>query len=222
MRHYHWFDQIFSRIEDGLAILSQNYTHADSRPTPKPDKDLNFDKSKPLEEELSQEELKLSIRCMRVNHSGEVAAQALYLGQALVARDPILRATFKEAANEEKDHLRWCKERVLHLNGHCSYFNPLWAVGSFTIGTLAGLISDKISLSFLAETEKQVMKHLDSHLDRISFKDVKSRAIIHQMREDEEIHATTAIHAGGTPLPHSIQLLMHLTAKIMTTTAFYL
>jgi ubiquinone biosynthesis monooxygenase Coq7 len=172
-------------------------------------------------ENLKEADRKRSLNFMRVNHSGEVAAQALYLGQAMVARDPNLSKILKKSALEEKDHLRWCKERIIALGGRTSYFNPLWAMGSFMIGTTAGLFSDKISLGFLAETEHQVMHHLDNHLNCLSINDLDSRAILTQMRQDEEDHAKTAMDEGGAPLPRPVQGFMRFTAKIMTSLSFY-
>lgn len=172
--------------------------------------------------ELNSTEKAHSAALMRVNHSGEVCAQALYLGQALVARDSNLANELHRAAKEEQIHLRWCKTRIQELGGRTSYLNPLWALGSFGIGVIAGFANDKISLGFLAETENQVSRHLEGHLQEISSKDTISRAIIQQMKEDEEKHALFAITEGGTTLPKSICFGMKAASKIMTVTARYI
>lgn len=163
-----------------------------------------------------------SAALMRVNHSGEVCAQALYLGQAFVARDKKLAAQLYEAAKEEQIHLKWCKDRLTELNAKPSFFNPVWAWGSFGIGILAGLAGDKISLGFLAETENQVSAHLEKHLNKIAPDDTKSIAILKQMQEDEKRHETEAIALGGVALPKPICKLMALCSKVMTTTARYI
>lgn len=168
---------------------------------------------------LHNSERQNSIKLMRINHSGEVCAQALYRGQALLARDTDQRAALLNAAAEENDHLNWCKARIKELNGKTSKLNPVWYAGSFAIGAAAAFAGDKISLGFLAETEHQVTKHLETHLEQISARDLKSRAILEQMRIDEIEHATTAEEAGATNLPSAIKILMRCTAKIMTTTA---
>jgi len=172
------------------------------------------------EGELSEAEKAESMRLMRVNHAGEVAAQALYQGQALTARLETVRGRMEHAAEEENDHLDWCEQRVTQLGGHVSYLNPLWYLGSFAIGAAAGAIGDKWSLGFVAETEKQVIQHLDGHLRRIAPGDQKSRAIIEQMKIDEAHHGAEAKRAGGADLPDPVQRLMKLTSRIMTGTAY--
>lgn len=174
------------------------------------------------EEELSEAEKTESVRLMRVNHSGEVAAQALYQGQALTARLETVRGRMQRAAEEENDHLEWCEHRVKELGGHISYLNPLWYLGSFTIGATAGAIGDKWSLGFVAETEKQVIEHLDEHLQRISENDKKSRAVLEQMKIDEAHHGAMARDAGGAELPAPIRQFMKLTSKVMTGTAYWI
>lgn len=156
---------------------------------------------------------------MRVNHSGEVCAQALYQSQALTTRSDTVRQTMQNAANEENDHLNWCEERLYELDSHKSYLNPLWYCGSFMIGTFFGLIGDRWNLGFLAETERQVVKHLESHLEKLPADDYKSRAIVEQMQKDEANHATRAVQAGAEELPRLVKRAMALTSKIMTTTA---
>jgi ubiquinone biosynthesis monooxygenase Coq7 len=161
----------------------------------------------------------LGAALMRVNHAGEVAAQALYRGQALVARQPELRAQLLEAAGEEHAHLGWCEQRVRELGGRTSLLNPLWYAGSFAIGVVAGLAGDGPSLGFLAETERQVVAHLDRHLDRLPDQDQRSRAIVTRMRADEARHSADAEAAGATPLPRPLPLLMALTSRVITTLA---
>jgi ubiquinone biosynthesis monooxygenase Coq7 len=158
---------------------------------------------------------------MRVNHCGEVAAQALYQGQALTARLETVRERMEQAALEENDHLEWCERRVKALGGHLSYLNPLWYLGSFAIGAVAGAVGDKWSLGFVAETEKQVIAHLEDHLDRVSQNDKKSRAVLEQMKIDEAHHGAVARAAGGAELPGPIKQLMGLASRVMTRTAYW-
>ena len=174
------------------------------------------------EGELSTSEKELAGRLMRINHSGEVAAQGLYQGQALTAKLPEVRNKMERAAQEENDHLDWCEQRIKELGTHTSYLNPLWYVGSVAIGATAGLAGDKWSLGFVAETEHQVVRHLDSHLTQISEQDHKSRAILEQMKKDEGEHATVALNAGGAELPSPVKKFMALTSKIMTKTVYRL
>lgn len=157
---------------------------------------------------------------MRVNHAGEVAAQGLYEGQALTARLPEVRDKMQRAADEENDHLAWCEQRISELGQHKSRLNPLWYFGSLAIGAIAGIAGDRWSLGFVAETERQVVKHLDEHLAQLPPQDQRSRAILEQMRSDELQHATTALEAGGAELPLPIKKLMTLTSRIMTKTAY--
>jgi ubiquinone biosynthesis monooxygenase Coq7 len=173
------------------------------------------------ETELPRAERQRSARLMRVNHAGEVAAQALYQGQALTARLGDVRGRMERAAAEENDHLDWCAQRVGELGGHLSYVNPLWYVGSFAIGAAAGAIGDKWSLGFVAETEKQVVEHLDDHLQRLPQTDLKSRAVLEQMKLDEAHHGAGARAAGGAELPGPVRGLMRLTSSIMTGTAYW-
>jgi ubiquinone biosynthesis monooxygenase Coq7 len=166
------------------------------------------------------EDKQLAAALMRVNHSGEVAAQALYHGQAFVARSTATREALLEAAREENDHLAWCAERVRELDGRLSLLTPFWYAGSFAIGALAGIAGDKTSLGFVAETERQVVEHLDGHLQQLAGRDAKTRAIIEQMSADEERHGRNALLAGGESLPSLIRRLMKLTARVMTRTAY--
>ncbi len=158
-----------------------------------------------------------SIALMRVNHVGEVCAQALYQGQAITSRSVEVKLKMQEAADEEIDHLNWCQERIEEMGGHTSYLNPIWYAGSFAIGVTAGLAGDKWSLGFLAETERQVVKHLESHLDRLPEEDSVSRAVVEQMAIDEAKHADMAEQSGAAELPIAVKALMTLSAKVMTT-----
>jgi 3-demethoxyubiquinol 3-hydroxylase len=169
---------------------------------------------------LSGEAATRASALMRVNHSGEVCAQALYDGQALTARNDQLRATLQNAAREEQEHLAWTEQRLHELGGHRSLLNPLWYAGSFALGALAGLAGDRWSLGFVVETEKQVEDHLTSHLDRLPSEDLRSQAIVRQMRTDEANHARLAQSAGAAELPAPMKSLMRLTAKVMTVTAY--
>jgi len=157
-----------------------------------------------------------SVRLMRVNHSGEVAAQALYRGQGLTARDEGVRAAMREAAAEEVDHLAWCEQRLKELQGRTSILNPLWYAGSFALGAVAGAFGDRSSLGFIAETEKQVESHLREHLERLSPRDTRSRAILVEMRHDEMRHGAKAASMGGKPLPFPVVLAMRATSRLMT------
>lgn len=158
---------------------------------------------------------------MRINHSGEVAAQALYQGQAFVATSVATRESLMEAAREENDHLAWCAQRVRELDGRLSLLTPFWYAGSFAIGALAGLAGDKTSLGFVAETERQVVEHLEGHLEQLAKEDDRTRAIIEQMAADEERHGRNALLAGGEALPAFARALMKWTARIMTRTAYW-
>ena len=157
---------------------------------------------------------------MRVNHVGEVCAQALYQSQKLVARNSEIRQMLDHSGQEEMDHLAWCETRLQELGSHTSYLNPIWYAGSFAIGLAAGLAGDKWSLGFVAETEKQVENHLESHLKKLPAEDGRSRAIVDQMRIDEIEHGQAAISAGGAVLPEPIQKLMQAMSKVMTSTAY--
>ncbi|HEY5809017.1 MAG TPA: 2-polyprenyl-3-methyl-6-methoxy-1,4-benzoquinone monooxygenase [Povalibacter sp.] len=159
---------------------------------------------------------------MRINHAGEVAAQALYQGQALVAGNLSTREALLEAGREEADHLAWCSKRISELGGRTSLLDPLWYAGSFAIGAIAGLTGDRISLGFVVETERQVVEHLNDHLGQLPHDDMRTRAIIHQMSADEERHGHNATQAGAAELSGVTRTLMKLTAKIMTRTARWL
>ena len=157
---------------------------------------------------------------MRVNHTGEVCAQALYSAQALVARDPEIRARYERAAREEEDHLAWTQVRLAEMNDRPSLLNPLWYAGSFAIGIAAGVTGDRANLGFVVETERQVEEHLTSHMDRLPAADAKSRAIVEQMRDDEARHAAMALDAGGMPLPYPVRRAMQAAADVMRAFAY--
>jgi len=163
----------------------------------------------------------LSCALMRINHVGEVCAQALYQGQGLTARNETVQQTLMKAAREETEHLAWTERRIAELGGRKSLLNPLWYSGSFAIGVVAGLLGDKWNLGFLAETEHQVEAHLAGHLQRLPNTDEKSRAIVEQMKMDEASHATMALSHGGAELPLAVKMAMKMGSKVMTSTAFW-
>jgi 3-demethoxyubiquinol 3-hydroxylase len=171
---------------------------------------------------LDEAERKNAAALMRVNHSGEICAQALYQGQALTARDPVVQQKLQQAAQEETEHLAWTARRVHELGGHLSLLNPFWYTGSLAIGAAAGLLGDKWNLGFLAETERQVGQHLQSHLDRLPQQDEKSRAIVAQMYADEVGHADMATSLGGAELPQPVQSVMKLNSKVMTGASYWI
>ena len=174
------------------------------------------------DESLSETEKQYSARLMRINHAGEIAAQGLYHGQAFTARDNATAEHMRKNAHEESDHLAWCKQRLNQLDARTSIFTPLWYVGSFTIGTIAGLAGNRYSFGFVKETEEQVVEHLDSHLAKAPVHDKATLAIIEQIKQDEGEHARAAAQVGACELPKPIKSLMRMSAKIMTTTAYYL
>jgi 3-demethoxyubiquinol 3-hydroxylase len=174
------------------------------------------------EADLPAASRQLAGRLMRINHAGEVSAQGLYQGQALTARLPTVREKMARAAQEENDHLEWCRSRAEELGTHVSRLNPLWYLGSLAIGAAAGAAGDKWSLGFVVETERQVVAHLDEHLAQIDPADGRSRAILEQMKIDEAHHATTALDAGGAALPLPVRLWMKLTSKVMTRTTWWI
>ena len=171
---------------------------------------------------LSDQERSLAAALMRVNHSGEVCAQALYQGQALTARSQRAKSALEQAAQEETEHLAWTERRIAELGGRKSLLNPLWYAGSFAVGAAAGLLGDRWNLGFLAETERQVVVHLEGHLGRLPAADGKSRAIVGKMKEDEARHATSAIGHGAAQLPEPARLGMRLSSKVMTETAYWI
>jgi 3-demethoxyubiquinol 3-hydroxylase len=172
--------------------------------------------------ELTDAERRQAGALMRVNHTGEVAAQALYHGQAFVARNERTREMLLQSAREETDHLAWCESRLSELQSRTSFLNPLWYAGSFAIGALAATFGDRVSLGFVSETERQVEGHLDEHLARLPPKDLRSRAILEAMRADEISHGAAARSAGGAELPAPARILMKHTARVMTHTAYWI
>ena len=172
--------------------------------------------------DLAPGERQLAAALMRVNHCGEICAQALYQGQALTARNPEARAALEQAAAEETDHLAWTAQRVNELGGRLSALNPIWYAGSFALGAAAGLLGDKWNLGFLAETERQVEGHLEGHLERLPPRDEKSRAVLEQMKSDEARHARVAVGHGAAELPAPVKRAMRFGSRLMTRTAFWI
>ena len=204
-------DQLITTLSHGLQTL-----------TTKPVAKRNYPGRTPDSDTLSQTERDRSARYMRVNHVGEICAQALYESQALTAKSNEVKTQMQQSAQEEVDHLAWCEQRIAELGGRTSLLNPIWYAGSFTMGTLAGMAGDKWNLGFVAETERQVVAHLESHLGVLPEADHRSREIISQMKSDESEHAKMAVDAGANPLPKPIRKLMGLTARIMTKTAHWI
>jgi 3-demethoxyubiquinol 3-hydroxylase len=203
------FDALLISVDHGLKTIFGKPVAA--RPIPKTEGS----------QQLTPEQQRLSAALMRVNHVGEVCAQALYQSQALMTHCPELRGHFEQAAQEELDHLAWTRERLQELGGRTSLLTPIWYGGAFTIGCLAGLAGDRISLGFVVETEKQVEQHLAGHLQRLPEEDLASRAIVAQMQLEEARHAAEATAAGAAPLPAPVKGLMQLAARVMTGTAHY-
>ena len=211
MRTFSPIDQVLGAADNFLRSIAT--TPPSSRPYP----------AKQIPEgQLSDTERKLAAALMRVNHSGEVAAQALYQGQALTAKTPEMARLLQEAATEEADHLNWTAKRIEALGSRTSVLAPLWYIGAFTIGAIAGRMGDRVSLGFLAETERQVEQHLMGHMSRLPLADEPSRAVVEQMKEDEIKHMNTALDQGGADLPKPVQMAMQASGKFMTTVAHYL
>ena len=204
-------NNIVNELDIALRTLSNKKSGTDRQYPPDP-KEKNS-------EELSNKEKDLSIQMMRINHAGEVAAQALYRGQAFVCKDPKIKEHLIQAGEEETDHLIWCKKRLDELGGQSSILNPLWYGGSFAIGSIFGLLGEKTSLGFVEETEKQVVIHLQKHLDKISSKDKETIEILKTMQEDEDLHAGQANESGAEELESPIKKIMETTAKIMTSSS---
>jgi ubiquinone biosynthesis monooxygenase Coq7 len=210
-RHYTFFDNLCLGIDQALrAVL------ADAKTTQRP-----YPAKHEVEPPLTTDERKHAAGLMRVNHAGEVCAQGLYQAQALVSRRSELKKEFQQAAIEEGDHLAWCSTRLAELGSHASYLNPLWYAGSFAIGLTASIAGDKWSLGFLAETENQVVKHLEKHLKLLPAGDNKSHKILQQMQKDETEHRDQAIHSGAAILPAWIKKWMRVTSMIMVKTAYW-
>jgi len=207
-------NNIVNELDIALRTLSNKKSGTDRQYPPDP-KEKNL-------EELSNKEKDLSIQMMRINHAGEVAAQALYRGQAFVCKDPKIKEHLIQAGEEETDHLIWCKKRLDELDGQSSILNPLWYGGSFAIGSIFGLLGEKTSLGFVEETEKQVVIHLQKHLDKISSKDKETIEILKIMQEDEDLHAGQANESGAEELESPIKKIMETTAKIMTSSSAHI
>ena len=210
-RRLGWSDGLIAALDETLRTLGGHVAAA--RPSP----------GSALEEpRLTSRERRTSGALMRVNHAGEIAAQALYVGQAVGARRPDTRAHLLDAAREERDHLDWCRTRLAELGATPSLLAPIWYAGSFCIGLAAGALGDAVSLGFVSETERQVEAHLKDHLARLPSADVKSRAILETMAADEVHHGTMARLKGGIPLPAPVRSLMSLGGEILRRTAYLL
>lgn len=210
-RQYSLLDRMCMLVSDGLQTVWGQ-----------PPQTERVDPAESIEEaELSDAERKHVAGLMRINHCGEVCAQALYQGQALTARDPAVRDKMQRAALEENDHLAWCRSRLEACHSRTSILNPFWYLSSFAIGACAGAVGDRWSLGFVAETERQVVRHLDGHLAVLPKQDLKSSAVLQQMKIDEGQHATAAMEAGAAELPFAVQKLMIAMSKVMTKTVYY-
>ncbi len=209
-RSFSPIDRIFGEIDKAIKILTVPARSPHETPAPQ--------QTEALPEVLRTE----SARLMRVNHSGEVAAQALYQGQALSARRADVAAAMRRAADEEMDHLAWCETRLQELNGRPSVLNPLWYAGSYAIGALAGMLGDSTSLGFVAETERQVESHLRGHLQRLAPADNRSRAILERMTRDEIQHGAQAASLGGKELPFTLRAAMRMASRVMTRSSYWL
>ena len=202
-------DQFISTFDKGLRTLSGNYAIQRTSPA------ANIE-----EPQLDADQTKHAAGLMRVNHCGEICAQALYEGQALVAKSDAARKTLSQAAQEELDHLGWCKQRLQELNAKPSVLDPLFYVASFGMGALTGLAGDKISLGFVEATEDQVVKHIDQHLKELPEEDQKSQAVLTQMSIDEASHGANALQLGGTEFPTGLKQIMTVISKLMTKTTY--
>jgi len=212
LRDYTDLDRLLMSLDQAVRTV---FGKPETTERPNPAEDLE-------ETDLSQSERTHTARLMRINHTGEVCAQALYQGQALTARLPEVRERMNRSAREENDHLDWCEQRLAELGERKSLLNPFWYAGSFAIGALAGLAGDKWSLGFVVETERQVESHLDGHLEEVKASDGKTRAILERMKADEVRHAEVAQAAGGAPLPAPVKLAMRLTSKLMTRSVYWI
>ncbi|MAY14057.1 MAG: demethoxyubiquinone hydroxylase family protein [Oceanospirillaceae bacterium] len=209
-RRYSLFDKLIQNADQALRTLVPGAAQ-EERPSPAQQRPYH---------ELNEAEQKHAAGLMRINHTGEVCAQALYQGQALTAKLPEVREAMEEAAREEIDHLVWCEDRIKDLGSHTSRLNPLFYGLSFGIGALAGKISDKVSLGFVAATEEQVCKHLSQHMTSLPVQDEKSKAVLLQMLEDEAKHATVALEAGGHKFPLPVKLAMTAVSQVMTKSVY--
>jgi ubiquinone biosynthesis monooxygenase Coq7 len=209
---YRFFDRILMPLDQAVRTVFLS-SQTSARPNPAAVID---------ETELDTEERLHSSRLMRVNHTGEICAQALYQGQAMTAKSASVREAMHQSSVEENDHLIWCESRIRQLQGRTSRLNPLFYAGSFIIGAVAGKISDRVSLGFVAETEHQVVRHLDKHIGRLPVHDHKSRIILATMKQEESEHAGKALASGGIRLPLPVRLLMTASSKVMTKTTYWL
>ena len=207
-------NNIVNELDIALRTLADKKTGTDRKYPPEP-----IEKNS---EELSKKEKDLSIQMMRINHAGEVAAQALYRGQAFVCKDPEIKKHLIHAGEEETDHLVWCKRRLDELGGNSSILNPIWYAGSFALGAVFGAMGEKTSLGFVEETEKQVVIHLQKHLDKISEKDKETIEILKTMQADEDLHAGQANESGAEELESPTKKFMEVTAKVMTSSSAYI
>jgi ubiquinone biosynthesis monooxygenase Coq7 len=203
-------DQLIGIFDQGLRTVF-GAMPAPERPSPGIDAEPDL---------TDQAERRLVASLMRVNHAGEVSAQALYQGQSLTAHSETIKESLARSAQEENDHLAWCRQRITELGGRPSYLDPVWYAGSFCIGALAGLAGDGVNLGFLAETERQVVAHLESHLHRLPEDDKRSRRILEQMKIDEAHHSTVAVRAGAIELPDLVKRGMQMASRVMTTLAY--
>lgn len=210
-RYYSLFDRLCLGLDQTLRALT-NQPQTSNKPYPG---------ARCAEAPLTSTQRKHAAALMRINHAGEICAQALYHGQGMISKSPVIQAKMREAALEEGDHLAWCKQRLDELESHTSYLAPLWYAGSFCIGMMAGLVGDGWSLGFVAETERQVIQHLQGHLKLLPQADARSYEILQQMEADEAKHRNEALAAGATELPTLAKTTMAWTAKIMVKTAYY-
>lgn len=203
-------DRLIAGVDEAVRSIA---APSDRAARPNPAADI-------ADADLTPSERSHAAGLMRVNHAGEVAAQGLYQGHATVARDPDTRTQMQAAAAEELDHLKWCEERLTQLGEGPSLLQPFWYAGAFAIGAASGIVGDRWSLGFVEETERQVSEHLSGHLEELPEADIRSRAIVERMREEEEEHGAKAREAGAAPLPGLVRRLMRLSAKVMTRTAY--
>lgn len=212
MREYSLIDRICLSVDQGLRTLTGI---AQTTAAPYPANGIP-------EAEFDTQTRKTAAALMRVNHTGEVCAQALYHGQGLVSKDPALQQKLQHAAIEEGDHLTWCQTRIDELGGHASFLNPLWYGGSFCLGMVAGMVGDKWSLGFLAETERQVLVHLEKQLAALPSEDQRSQAILKKMETDEAKHRDEAVSLGANELPEIVKKIMRAMSKVMVKTAYWI
>lgn len=209
-RKYSFFDRLCLGFDETLRALTDN---SKSTNAPYPGENIS--------DSVEQSQRKHSAALMRINHAGEVCAQALYHGQAMISKSPEIQDNMRKAAMEEGDHLVWCRRRLVELGSHTSYLNPVWYAGSFCIGIAAGMVGDKWSLGFIVETEKQVIEHLAGHLNQLSTQDQRSYKILQQMQQEEAKHRDDAIAAGAEELPDVVKKAMSIVSKIMVKTAYW-